>query len=199
MLRRYGGGQYKRNTQYEAYCSVFALNTRGADIIFLGDSITARGRWEEFFPDEKVLNRGIGSDTSEGVLHRLEEVIARNPEKIFLMIGINDLGSKIPQDTIEGNIQKIVDQLTSALPDCEIYLESVLPVETCSLKKIQSLNGAIEMISRDADRCEYIDLYGLFIDETGSLKQEMISADGVHLNGEGYRIWVEAIQDYINS
>ena len=142
------------------------------------------------------MNRGIGSDTSEGVLHRLEEVIARNPEKIFLMIGINDLGSKIPQDTIEGNIQKIVDQLTSALPDCESYLESVLPVETCSLKKI---HGAIEMISRDADRCEYIDLYGLFIDETGSLKQEMISADGVHLNGEGYRIWVEAIQDYINS
>lgn len=62
---------------------MFNLNKTGSEIIFLGDSITARGRFEEFFPGIFLLNRGIGSDTSKGVLNRISEVIGRNQGRFF--------------------------------------------------------------------------------------------------------------------
>lgn len=198
-----GGGaekehDYLSNLQYSAACSMFELNDAQANIIFLGDSITARGHWEEFFSQENVLNRGIGSDTSEGVYNRLEEIIARNPKKIFLMIGINDLGYGIKQDRTKYYIDETIQILASVLPDCKIYLESVLPCETISLERIRSLNHEIKTVADGIERCEYIDLYSLFIDETGGIKEGLLSEDGVHLNGDGYRVWIEALQKFIN-
>ena len=43
-------------------------------IIFLGDSITEYGQWDEFIPDPKVRNRGIAGDTTPNLLKRLEAV-----------------------------------------------------------------------------------------------------------------------------
>ncbi len=55
---------------------MYEMNTKETDIIFLGDSITLQGDFGEFFSDKRVPNRGIGNDTSEGVLNRLDEVVS---------------------------------------------------------------------------------------------------------------------------
>lgn len=47
-------------------------------VVFIGDSLT--GNWEtlaQSFPDVKVANRGIGGDTSRGVLFRFREDVRR--------------------------------------------------------------------------------------------------------------------------
>lgn len=41
---------YESNPHYAAQCSMFELNSANADVIFLGDSITARGHWERILP-----------------------------------------------------------------------------------------------------------------------------------------------------
>lgn len=56
-------------------------------IIFLGDSITANAP----FYSKNLINRGINSDLTYGVLMRLDEIIKRNPKKVFIMVGINDI------------------------------------------------------------------------------------------------------------
>ncbi len=43
------------------------------------------------FENNSVVNQGIGSDTTEGLVHRVDSIIRRNPKMIFLNIGINDL------------------------------------------------------------------------------------------------------------
>mgnify|MGYP001556411152 FL=1 len=65
-------------------------------IIFLGNSITEMGKWKDLLNDSTVLNRGIGGDVTFGVLSRLDDVIRRKPSKVFLLIGINDIGKDIP-------------------------------------------------------------------------------------------------------
>ena len=56
-------------TEYEYLNS----NYQGSNyIVFLGDSITARFKVNEYFPHKKVLNRGIFSDTTCGVLERVQ-------------------------------------------------------------------------------------------------------------------------------
>jgi hypothetical protein len=78
-------------------------NETGA-VVFLGDSITQG--WNSIariFPDIKVVNRGIGGDTTRGVLYRLNaDVLALKPAAVVLLIGINDIGLNANQGHYPG-------------------------------------------------------------------------------------------------
>lgn len=190
-------GGYYDNVQYEAYTSMFKLNNLKTDIVFLGDSITARGRFEEFFPNKDVLNRGIGSDVSEGVLNRIDEVEKHDPSAVFLMIGINDLGHSLPIKNIISNVRQVVQEFQDSMPVCDIYIQSVLPAVTIDLSSINELNKEYEFLAEEYENCTYIDIYKEFVTEKGKLRQDLISGDGVHLNGKGYEVWINTIEDIV--
>ena len=61
------------------------------NIVMLGNSLTERGFWSEYFPDKRVLNRGIGGDRIVGMLARLDPIVGGQPRAIFIMAGVNDL------------------------------------------------------------------------------------------------------------
>ncbi|HVZ25875.1 MAG TPA: GDSL-type esterase/lipase family protein, partial [Sediminibacterium sp.] len=98
------------------------------DIVFLGNSITDGAEWAELFGNPAIKNRGISGDITAGVLHRLRDIIAGHPAKIFLLIGINDLARNIPPDTVVHNIRLIADILHKATPATKLYVQSLLPV-----------------------------------------------------------------------
>src|SRR3954451_7586104 len=81
-----------KSAYYEARAALFRELKGMPEIVMLGDSLTEWGNWHELVPEFRVINRGIAGDTSSGVLDRLEEVIARRPKLVFLMIGTNDIG-----------------------------------------------------------------------------------------------------------
>ena len=97
-------------------------------IIFLGNSITEIGPWAKLTGDTTVVNRGIGGDITYGVLKRLNDVIVRQPDKVFLLIGINDIGKDIPDAVIADNIRKIVAAILQGSPSTKIYVQSLLPL-----------------------------------------------------------------------
>lgn len=187
---------YKSNAQYTQRQSLFEVTPQNtADIVFVGDSITARGEWQEFFPDKKVLNRGIDSDVTEGVLNRLDVIINASPKQIFLMIGINDIRQKIDKNVSVKHYEQIINQLKESLPDTELYIQSVLPIGDntgMSNEDVASLNSELEKLAIEYNII-YIDLYSKFLDHTGFLP-DYYSIDGVHLTGEGYAIWIEEIK-----
>ena len=187
---------YLSNPQYEAYETMFELNDSQTDVIFVGDSITARGSFDEFFPGTRVLNRGIGSDITEGVFNRMEEVMSHNPQKIFIMVGINDIGKEIPLETSMDYYKQIILMIKNQNNDCEIYAESVLPASTIDLGKIEQFNNALKVLC-DEESVNYVDLYNLFLFD-GKPDMNLISDDGVHLNGYGYSTWISAIKDFVN-
>ncbi len=47
-------------------------------VVFLGDSITQQGVWDEWFPELRCLRRGIGGDSVGGVQRRLSERAPRS-------------------------------------------------------------------------------------------------------------------------
>src|SRR5699024_5277033 len=68
-----------------------SLDTTNINKVFIGDSITDHGEFQEYFPNETVLNRGISADNSKGVLNRIDEVVTREPDEVYIMIGVNDI------------------------------------------------------------------------------------------------------------
>jgi hypothetical protein len=136
-----GGYSYLNNSQYEAYRSMFHLSKRDSiRVVFLGDSITARGCFDEFFEEKSIVNRGIGSDVTEGIFNRVEEIISLNPKQVFIMAGINDISVGVEPEKSADFMKKTCEKIHTKLPDTEIYIESILPTKNVEWKeKIKEL------------------------------------------------------------
>ncbi|NGF55220.1 GDSL family lipase [Parapedobacter sp. SGR-10] len=163
-------------------------------VIFVGNSLTEAGRWNDILPHLPVLNRGISGDISYGVLARLDEITRHRPKKVFLMIGVNDLKRGIPTQNIMENYSRIVQEIKRASPKTKIYLNSILPVNPNKLiesfksvtnSDIQILNEGLKQISHKAEGVRFIDLHTVLADRNGHLRSE-ITPDGIHLEVSAY-------------
>lgn len=66
-------------------------------IAFLGDSLTWGGYGGNFVAEvasrlsqHEIINAGVGGNTVVNLLRRLDDVIAQNPDGVFVMVGGND-------------------------------------------------------------------------------------------------------------
>jgi len=168
-------------------------------IIFLGNSITEMGNWKKLLNDTTVINRGIGGDITFGVLKRLDDVTRRQPSKLFLLIGINDIGKDIPDAVIADNIRKIIERVQAESPSTKIYVQSILPVNPDvpnfpqhydKQEHVLNTNQLIKKVVENA-HCTYVNIHDLFTDKEGRLEAKY-TIDGLHLtlSGGGYEKWV---------
>jgi lysophospholipase L1-like esterase len=193
------------NTYYHQRTSLFKSVPQTSDeIIFAGNSITDGGEWAELFNDKKILNRGISGDITAGLIHRLPDMAARKPAKVFLLIGTNDLARGIQPDSVIKNIFIIADYLKRESPSTKIFVQSILPVNksfgkfaghTANVEKIKKLNAALQS-SANNKSYTYVDLHTAFSNKDGLLKEELTN-DGLHLTGEGYLLWKHLLYPYV--
>ncbi len=175
-----------------------SVKTRGW--FFVGDSITEEFPIESYFNQSNVYNRGVSGDTVDGLIERFSVSIPiKNPQKVFLMIGINDIGSGIKEKFIEKQYEKLSGLLKPVSKTTQIFWFSLLPSrqEWPSYKPdmIRSLNQFIQNICTK-NNYRFINLYPLFADKTGQLKIEL-TYDGLHLNQSGYDILAAEINKII--
>ena len=180
------------------------------DIVFLGNSITAEGKnWNARLNNSKVRNRGIGGDTTDGVLARLGEIIDSEPSAVFLLIGINDLYNNSIQEPsvnyIANNIIEIAKKIKTNSNDSKVFIQTLLPISIKkSTKDYELYNHSIgtinEIIVENQQKKLYsiIDLYALFLNSEGQLREDL-TYDGLHLNEEGYKVWSNFIKPIIDS
>ena len=91
-----------KKSQFE----VLSMNEKFTTMM-LGDSITDEGLWDELLNSDTIQNRGISGDTTDGVLERLNPM-GKNIEKVFIMIGVNDIMRGKSVDEIYSNYLKII-------------------------------------------------------------------------------------------
>ncbi|MDQ0481541.1 GDSL-type esterase/lipase family protein [Guptibacillus hwajinpoensis] len=188
---------------YQTKKSIYDSYThQDSETIFLGDSLTDYYEWGEALSDFRVLNRGIAGDTTTGVLNRLDEVIKAKPDRVYLLIGINDMIAGQSINKIETNYKQILDTLKTNSPNTEVYVQSVFPVNTAltghRLKNpvIKELNERLKALS-SLYNYQYIDIYSDLV-EFEQLNKNY-TFDGLHLNGEGYKVWTRKILSTYNT
>lgn len=170
-----------------------------ADIntVITGDSRAAGFRVYELLDESKVI-------ASEG--HIMEDIIdydkirAANPNLIVMVFGLNDLGA--PHSTPEefaAAACEIVDNIHAFLPDCYIYIQSILPPSPSGSTTIFTYDLVTEW--SDAEIKYYKDHGYRYLDINYLLEEhpEMYEPDGFHVNYNFYQLWAEAIlKQYIN-
>lgn len=175
------------------------------DIVFLGNSITDGGNFEELFKREDVKNRGIRSDAIPGVMKRLHQVTNGHPKKIFLLIGINDISHGLSVDKLAERYENLVNEIRKQSPETELYLQSIMPINNDfgvykGLKgkenTVKQLNERIRGIA-EKNGLKYVDLWPLLSDSKGKLNKRYTN-DGLHLTGPGYRAWTDGIRQLLD-
>ena len=162
--------------------------------IAIGDSLSLWMPASELPGDGLWLNQGISGDTTGGILDRLSALDATNPNRIYLMAGINDIKIGVSDEEIIDNYRDIVRHLRQTHPQAETIVQSILPTrrETLPNARIREINRQLAIIAHQED-ATFVNLHVYFTDAQGDLRTHL-TTDGLHLNTSGYAVWQWVIQ-----
>ena len=187
------------------YTHLNKKHCKKGQIVLAGDSITDFYNNYELFYEytaksgKAVYNRGIGGDTTNRLLERLESnVLCLEPEKVVYLIGTNDHAMGASDEYIIDNIKTIIERTNKACPDCKIAVQSIYPVIDHRQRKnkdLKPINELIKKLCRETDVL-YIDLFDDLCDEKGSFNKAY-TYDGLHPNVHGYEVITKALLEFI--
>jgi len=178
---------------YQLLAPTYAALPRHAAIVMLGDSITALTDWNALLPSFDVANRGMPGDTTEGVLERIDSIVAMHPRCVAVMLGINDLSEERSVQQVLKNYDAIVDRLNrngSTVIVQSTLLTSYKPKNA----SVIDIDHALAETCRQSGRCLYLDLNST-IAPTGAITD---SPDGLHLGPNSYKIWANTLTPLLN-
>ncbi len=198
--------KYQPDDYYERRVSLFArLNVGHDDIIMLGDSLINGCEWHELLNNPHIKNRGINSDTVEGVRMRVVDVVQGNPKKIFVMVGINDISHNKDAHAIALETAHIACEIHRQSPTTRLYIHSLLPFDaslhyTSLAGKETMVTTVNHLLQKYATECDYtyIDIYTPLLAPDSANIDLTYTNDGLHLNGNGYELWGSLLRPYID-
>jgi len=182
--------------------TLFAQN-KAADqnaIVFVGDSITEGwNTLKEDFADlgVKVVNRGIGGDTTPNLIYRLkDDVLDLHPKALVILIGTNDLGEHTSPEQIADNLKVLHGKIRAAYPKIPIAWCVVMPRrgDDTYPERIRDLNSRIAVLVASDPRITLVDTFTPLAQPDGSSKPEDFVPDRLHLNAAGYKVWRDAVK-----
>lgn len=167
-------------------------------VVFLGDSITQG--WNSLaqdFPDLKVANRGIGGDTTRGVLYRLQaDVLDLKPAAVVLLIGTNDIGLGAKPEDVADNIKLLLAAMKKSNPNMPVIVCKVMPSSAKKNRpadKIERLNTLVDDIVSSDPQFIRCDTWSIYADANGDSPQDEFP-DLLHPNAIGYAKWTAALK-----
>lgn len=185
-----------------------------ADAVFIGDSRTVGlyeyGELEEittFYASKgltiyKLFSAEIVDVPGERRKKSIEEALQENQfKKIYLMVGINEMGTGTVETFAEA-YEEVVERLLELQPDAIVYIQGILKVTTERSGKGDYINneGIVarnEAIAQLADnrRIFYLDVNPLLCDASGGLEASY-TFDGVHLKAQYIEIWKDYLKEH---
>ena len=140
--------------------------------------------WDKFFTPLGLRNYAFGWDRIENLLWRLYhgELDGFEAEKIFVMIGTNNLHINSDDQILEG-LQFLIEAIKIRQPKAEITFMGLLPRRNYE-SRIKTLNFQIAELASESTIL-YRDLGHVFLNEENKVNEAFFS-DGLHPNANGY-------------
>ena len=184
------------------------------DALFIGDSRTVGlydyGGLEDtatFYASTgltiyKLLDAEIVTVPGQKEKLTVEEALQQYSfSKIYLMIGINEMGTGTVETFME-KYKEVVNRIQELQPNAIIYLQGIMKVTTerssqgdyITNEGIEARNTEIEKLA-DYVKVYYLDVNPLICDETGGMNPDY-TFDGVHLKAQYVTIWKDFLKSH---
>ncbi len=171
-------------------------------VLFIGSSSIRL--WKSLatdFPELTVINRGFGgSQIAHSVGYAERIVIPYKPKAIVVYAGGNDLNAGKSPAQVAQDFQAFVEKIHAALPDTRIAYISINPsvARWKQEEKVLEANRLIADFVRENDgklgRLSFLDSHAKLLSAAGQPRPEILRADGLHLNEDGYKLWTEVLR-----
>ena len=191
-------------------------------IVCHGDSLTEGAdleksyTWPQLVENKikvTVLNRGIGGDTSGGLLARFQQdVVLSQPDMVVILGGTNDLWWDLDINLILANIfamacqaqhRDIVPIVGLPLP---LFMENIrnqnmmAPIagwDRC-INKLSELVDALAAAAKESETA-CLDFYHPFLDTNQMVRGDYFLEDGLHPNKQGQRLMAEKMVELLRT
>ncbi|MEO5913631.1 MAG: GDSL-type esterase/lipase family protein [Luteolibacter sp.] len=169
-------------------------------IVFVGDSLTENWRTVQAdFPKYKIANRGVGGDTSRGVLFRFQhDVLCLNPQMVFLCAGSNDLTAHGNPDDAVSNIEAILKMAVAFNDKMPVVISSVAPSSNpqAPLKPgaREALNAGLVELVKSYPNARLFDLSAACMGPDGQQDLSLYEKDQLHFGAKGYVVWKAGLE-----
>jgi len=175
------------------------------NVVILGDSITADGRYAELvqraidatYPERQihVISSGASGDTVPRAVARLEsDVVVWRPSWVIINLGINDLGQYSVDEYLQ-HYENLLNRITRDTGAQIAIMSFIYPDRDAGLdrKKAAAFVAGIKALAARY-HCRYLPGYETFRAIRPTLpKGVMYAPDGIHPNLLGYHIFSEVV------
>lgn len=181
-------------------------NTYFDNAIFLGDSRTeglslySGLKTGHFYTAvgatvESVFSKKVWQTESGEKIPLLDAMAGQECDKVYIMLGINELGWTKTQ-TFHDQYTKLIDRVRTDHPDAKIVLQSIPPVSAkqeakknyVNNERIRVYNGIIKTLAEEKE-CYFLDVAACLTGKDGLLPKDL-NFDGIHLNPSGCKLWL---------
>ncbi|MDE0474015.1 MAG: arylesterase, partial [Gammaproteobacteria bacterium] len=173
-------------------------------VLFLGTSLTEGyglgNAQEHAFPARvqalinraalpfRVVNAGVGGDTSAGGLRRLEWLLRMPVRVLVIELGANDGLRGQDVDALRSNLLAVIGQTRARYPEVEILLAGMQAPPNLGQRYTESFRAVFPEVAREAD----VALIPFLLEDVGGIR-ELNQADGIHPSVEGHEIIAETV------
>lgn len=175
---------------------------QGAQVVFLGDSITdlwakeGEETWRAHYEALGALNLGIGGDSTQHLLWRLEHgaLDGLDPKVVVLLIGTNNAWTHSADQIAEG-VLAVLQQVLRRLPQAQVLLLGIFPRGETRQDPMRALTDVATALFAHADRhprVTFLNLEQALTQPPGQVNPSLMP-DHLHLSPQGYRLWAEAM------
>lgn len=184
-----------------------------SDALFIGNSRTVGLSLYGSMPKEATFYATVGMNIYDLMSSSAQIPPEEGPEqsfksllsskqfgKIYIMLGINDLGTGTSESFAE-YYKGIIEQIHSAQPNAIIYVQSIINIsaerdaqgDAISNSNINEKNALLKQLANN-DYIYYLNINEVLVDSNGFLNSDYTS-DGIHLGGGSLSLW----EDYLYS
>lgn len=178
------------------------------DALFIGDSRTVGLRdytdlvdHADFLCETSLTVYKVMEESFKGKGTVSQVLGTKDYGKIYLMVGINELGQGTTEDFMEKYTQ-VVDSLHELAPDAKIFIQGIMRVsgqknDSDAIFNNSNINARNNAIATLADNKQffYIDVNEVVCDEEGNLTADY-THDQIHLLGMYNELWKEFLLDH---
>jgi lysophospholipase L1-like esterase len=161
-------------------------------IVFIGDSITHSGRWQEWFSECDVHVEAAPGDTTDRLVERLPAIVELQPDIVVLLIGANDFGGNRSVEYVVRSIEYFLAMLRKEVPGARTLVQSIMPRGREFEADIKNANRHLRQYATTL-HAQYLDLWPKLAMDDGELSAEYTD-DRVHLTEAGYEAWLSELR-----
>ena len=174
-------------------------------VLFLGSSsIRLWKTLKEDFPELQVINRGFGgSQISDSVRYFDRIILPYHPKLIVFYAGTNDIAAKKSPEDVANDFAQLASKVRIFLPETRLAFISANPsvMRWAMDDKMSELNHLVKQFVDENDgkngKLTFLDSHDKLLNAEGKPRPEILRADGLHLNDEGYKLWLSVLKPQI--